>query len=80
MLGDPAGLSYENRDLPIGYKSFNDRHRRQLNYIKTPKEDELGISKHTYYAIGTKLSYEAEWEPVGVVGLTDIGAVGPPIS
>ena len=60
MLGDPAGLSYENRDLPIGYKSFNDRHRRQLNYIKTPKEDELGISKHTYYAIGSGLDNQED--------------------
>lgn len=51
-----------------------------VNYIKTPKEDELGISRHTCYAIGTELSFEAEWEPAGVVGLTDIGAVETSIS
>ena len=51
-----------------------------VNYIKAPREDELGISRHTYYAVGETLTFESPREPFGVVGLTDIGAVKTSIS
>lgn len=46
-----------------------------INDIKTPQEGEIGISRHTCYAIGTELSMESEREPAGMVGMTDLSAV-----
>lgn len=51
-----------------------------VNYKKEPAEGELGISRHTYYAIGTTLTFESDREPAAVVGLTDLGVVETSIS
>ncbi len=49
-----------------------------INYARTPNADEIGVSKHLYYNIGSNVQNILEGkdrEPTNVVGITDISAV-----
>ena len=49
-----------------------------VNETKMPREDEIGVSKHLYYSIGSNLINMMQGKarvPTSVVGITDIGAV-----
>ena len=49
-----------------------------INYARIPNVDEIGVSKHLYYNIGSNLQNILEGkrrEPISVVGITDMSAV-----
>ena len=49
-----------------------------INYARIPNVDEIGVSKHLYYSIGSNLQNILEGkrrEPISVVGITDMSAV-----
>ncbi len=45
-----------------------------VNYNLKSREDEIGVSKHTYQFVGTEISgmKERDWLPVSVVGVSDL--------
>ncbi len=45
-----------------------------FNMKKTVEEDEIGISEHTFYLLGTKLDediWNRDWTPVNIIGMTN---------
>ena len=52
-----------------------------INYLKTPKDGEVGISRHTYYYVGkTLMDGIPVKDPMRLVGITDIDMIKKSIS
>ncbi len=80
---DPTMPLERNMKIEISVSQTEIAHLElEINDCREPGENEFGVSRHTYYAIGESLAamFETEWTPVDVIGITEPRAIKTSVS